>query len=224
MKIKKLIAAVLSLTIQISICPPSAVTAKTAEGSQWAAAYMETVRALNQEDKKRKSEYQSEFMPFQPYTYSLIYFDSDDIPELVAGLDGYWISMYTYAPDEGNVYTVMDQWGYGAMGNTGYEYLPKKNYLRNYNSDFAGAVMRTYYGKMKNHKIVCRRELTQMFFNDKNQNHMPDEDEYTDHPAYYCGSKKISEDQFLSYLKKGKFQDIKGKMTYQQIRKKLRKM
>lgn len=222
MKIKKLIAAALALSIQISTCSPGVVFAKTAEDAQWAAAYLETVRALNQEDKKRKSQDQPEFMPFQPYTYSLIYFDGDKIPELVAGLDGYWVSMYTYDPDEGNVYTVMDQWGYGAMGNAGYEYLPKKNCLRNYNSDFAGAVMRTYYGKMKNHEIVCRRELTQMFYKDKNKNHMPDEDEYTDQPVYYCGSKKISKKQFLSYLKKGKFQDIKGNMTYEQISKKLR--
>ncbi len=221
MKVKKIMAAVLCVSIWDSSCFPGAVSAKTVEGAQWADAYMEIAGKLHREDKKRKAQYTSEFTSYQPYTYDLIYFDDDDIPELAVGLDGYWISMYTYDPKEGDVHTVMDRWGYGAMGNTGYEYLPKKNYLRNYNSDHAGAVMYTYYGKMKNYEIVCRRELKQMFFVDKNHNQMPDAGEFTDQPSYYCGGKKISEDKYMSYLKKGKFKGIKGKMTYNQIKKKL---
>lgn len=222
MKFKNMAAAVLGLSILASILFPGTVSAKTAKSKRWAEAYMETVRALNKEDKKRKAEYTSEFMPYQAYTYALIYFDQDNIPELVAGTDGYWVSMYTYDPDEGKVYTVMDQWGYGAMGNAGYEYLPKKNCLRNYNSDFAGAVMYTHYAKMKNHEIVSRRELKQQFFTDKNRNHMPDEDEYTDQPSCYCDGKKISAEKFQSYLIPGKFKEIKGTMTYRNIKKKLR--
>lgn len=78
--------------------------------------------------------------------FDLIYFDEDDIPELTVGVNGYYISMYTY--DDGTLYRVMDQWGYGAMGNPGYDYSPGKNSLRNYDADMAGAIMNTTYMMM----------------------------------------------------------------------------
>ena len=54
---------------------------------------MKIIKKLNKEDKAReKNEYNSK----DYYTYSLIYFNNDSIPELVVGLDGYWVSMYTY--------------------------------------------------------------------------------------------------------------------------------
>lgn len=43
----------------------------------------------------------------------------------------------------------MEQWGYGVMGNTGYSYAPKKNYLYNLNNDYAGAVRNVYCMKIK---------------------------------------------------------------------------
>lgn len=58
-------------------------------------------------------------------TCDLIYVDDDDIPELAVGYTGYWVSMYTY--HDGKVSTLMDRWAYGAMGNVGYEYIPRGN-------------------------------------------------------------------------------------------------
>ncbi len=75
--------------------------------------------------------------------YDLVYFDSDAIPELVAGAAGYYTSLYTYS--NGYVYTLMDRWAYGAMGNAGYEFSSRKNSLRNYNTDYAGAILYTTY-------------------------------------------------------------------------------
>ena len=40
--------------------------------------------------------------------YNLIYFNDDDIPELVVGVNGYYTSLYTYS--DGKVYTLMDHW------------------------------------------------------------------------------------------------------------------
>ena len=42
----------------------------------------------------------------------------------------------------------MNRWPYGATGNTGYEYVLRKNSMRNYNSDFAGAIVYTSYLSM----------------------------------------------------------------------------
>lgn len=227
MKYKNVIALILMLILVFSTCfsqtvPTMADTEQT-DRKNWAAAYLKTVKKLNKQDPNSQTQEPSDIWD-KPYSYDLIYFNNDSIPELVAGLDGYWISMYTYDPKQDKVYQLIDKWGYGAMGNTGYEYLPKKNFLRNYNSDFAGAIRYTYCGKMKNHKIINRypEELKAVFFDDENKNGIPDEGESTDQESYYYGSKKISGEKFASYTKASEnFQWIIGTMTYKQIRQKL---
>lgn len=51
--------------------------------------------------------------------------DDDDVPELVADVNGYYVSVFTY--DNGVVYTLMDDMAYGSHGCVGYEYLPRQN-------------------------------------------------------------------------------------------------
>ena len=220
----KVMALILAFTTCFSgVVPAEAGTGK-ADHKKWAAAYQRTVKKLNKEDPNGQSEDLSDFTN-RPYTYDLIYFNNDSIPELVASLDSYWVSMYTYDPKQDKVYQVIDNWAYGAMGNAGYEYLPGKNFLRNYNSDFAGAVRYAYCGKMKNHKIVSRypKELRTQNYKDKNNNGMPDEGEYTDQTSCYYGNKKISAKKYGSYTKASeKFKLIIGTKTFKQIRKKLR--
>lgn len=46
--------------------------------------------------------------------YDLIYIDSDDIPELVAGPTGYWLILYTWK--DGEVYELIDYAPYGTHG------------------------------------------------------------------------------------------------------------
>ncbi len=223
MKRKKWIKGILffAVFLNVNFCRMTAVNAE--EHTEWADAYMKTVKALHKEDTKLKAEYSSEFTPYQAYTYDLIYFDNDDIPELVAGLDGYWVSMYTFDKNDGKVYQVIDRWGYGVMGNPGYEYLPKKNFLLNYNSDFAGAIRYIFCGKMKNHKILSRypKEIKQMNFTDKNHNGVPDEGEETKQSYYYYGNQKISPEKYGSFIKSGKYKDLTGRMSYQKMKKAL---
>lgn len=133
--------------------------------------------------------------------YDLIYFNEDDIPELTVGPNGYYISMYTY--DGGTVYQVMDQWGYGAFGNPGYEYSPKKNSLRNYNADYAGAIVYTTYMTMNAQhtmeEVVC---IVFYNFDDVNQNGIPDEDEEGSIGHYgvsYIDGKEVSREECESY-------------------------
>lgn len=71
-------------------------------------------------------------------TCDLIYFNNDNIPDLVIGNPGYWVSLYIY--EDGNVYNLIDDWAYGVMGNAGYSYIEKKGIILNHNSDFAGAI------------------------------------------------------------------------------------
>lgn len=223
MKRKKWMRGILFFAVFMNVCFSCMTGAKAEEYTEWADAYMKVVKDLHKEDTKLKAEYSSEFTPYQAYTYDLIYFDNDDIPELVAGLDDYWVSMYTFDKKDGKVHQVIDRWGYGAMGNPGYEYLPKKNFLLNYNSDFAGAVRYTFCGKMKHHEIISRypKVIKQMNFADKNHNGVPDEGEDTKQSYYYYGDQKISPEKYGSFIKSGKYKELTGRMPYQKMKKAL---
>lgn len=201
---------IMILCCMISVIPVQASSKKTT--AKWATAYLKVIKKLNRER-----------YPGTKYTYDLIYFNNDRIPELVAGMDGYWVSMYTYSPSKKKVYTVIDQWGYGAMGNAGYSYLPKKNTLYNQNSDYAGALNYVYYGKMKNYKIVSRysKELKIQYFKDKNNNHAPDSNEYVKKPFYYYGNKRITKKKFDTYKIKGNYKTLIGSVSYNTMKKKL---
>lgn len=222
---KKKIAAitmVLLMMLTLGFTNLASVKASTEKSTskKWAAAYMKIIKKLNKEDKAREK---NPYVSNDSYTYDLIYFNNDSIPELVVSLPGYWVSMYTYDKSKSKVYTVMDQWAYGAGGNAGYSYLPKKNVLSNMNSDYAGAVQYVYYGKMKKHKIVSRypKELKIQYFKDKNKNGYPDEDEYTEKPYYFYGEKQISKKKFKSYEISGKYKDIIGSVSYKKMKKTL---
>ena len=223
MRKKKLVAVTMIFVMVLTLGFPNLPSVKASTKSttqKWAEAYMKIIKKMNKEDKAReKNPYSSN----DAYTYDLIYFNNDNIPELVVDLQGYWVSMYTYDKSKNKVYTVMDQWGYGAFGNTGYEYLPKKNVLSNMDSDYAGAIRYIYYGKMKNHKIVSRysKTLKVQYFKDKNKNGFPDDGEYTEKPYYFYGDKQVSKKKFASYGISGNYKGINGSISYKKMKKKL---
>lgn len=133
--------------------------------------------------------------------YNLIYVDEDTVPELAAGLSGYYVSLYTY--HDGTVYTLMDEWAYGAMGNAGYEYSPKKNSLRNYNTDYAGAILYTTYMTIgSSYSIDTEASLVTYNFDDVNGNGMPDEEEMDSlgvYGAVYMNGEQIAADEEIPY-------------------------
>lgn len=165
-----------------------------------------------------ETEYGSKFL------YDLIYVDEDEIPELVTGLNGYYVNLYTY--EDGTVYMPMNQWGYGAMGNSGYEYAPGKNSMRNYNADQAGAIMNTYYMKInESHDIETLVWIESYNFVDGNGNDMLDEgEEYGEGPVYIDGEKASEEALAAVYdsYDVGDYQYIEGRMSVDEVRAALR--
>ena len=137
----------------------------------------------------------------EEYKYKLIYFDDDDVPELVVDDPGYFVSMYTY--HDGRIYTVMDEWVYGAGGNHGYDYCPRKSSVRNYNTDYAGLILYTSYwtlgaGYMLD-EVVSIETLN---FDDANGNGMPDGDEEKSYGYYnvsYIGGVEVTTEECESY-------------------------
>ena len=84
----------------------------------WAQAYLSVIAEL-QEDRGN----------LDGIDFGLIYVNDDDIPELVFGHDGYWVSLYTW--QDGQVYAVMDKESYGTWGRF-YTYVPFQNVIREY--------------------------------------------------------------------------------------------
>lgn len=150
--------------------------------------------------------------------YDLIYVDEDDIPELVACHQGYSVSLYTYW--DGAVYTLMDDWGYGAMGNAGYAYAPRRNNIVNDNTDYAGAILYTTYMAVSNHQSVDVVACIETYnFDDVNQNGYPDEEELDSLGMYgvsYIDGVEISAEEAASY-KVGDYEFIEGSMTLEEL-------
>lgn len=155
-------------------------------------------------------------------TYDLIYFDEDDIPELVAGAVG-TVSLYTFK--DGRLYPFMHRWTYGAAGNNGYEYSPEKNSLRNYNHDFAGLIEYTTYMSVdQQHALETVAQIVTYNFDDANKNQMPDEEEMESAGNYsvsYLNSVEITGEEPNAY-NVGRYEFLEGKMTYEELQAKLK--
>lgn len=152
-------------------------------------------------------------------TGNLIYVNDDDIPELVIGVNGYWLSMYTY--HDGKAAMLMDQWAYGAMGNAGYEYIPRGNRLRNYNNDYAGLIYYTTYMTISDQLTLdIATMITTYNFDDANGNGMPDEDEMDSAGYYgvsYVDGEEISNEQYAAY-DAGAYEYIDGSKSLDEVK------
>lgn len=154
--------------------------------------------------------------------YDLIYIDDNEIPELVAGINGYYVSLYSYS--DGKVYCLMDDWGYGAMGNSGYEYVPKENSLRNYNTDYAGAILYTTYMTVTQGNVIdVSVQIKTYNFDDVNGNGVPDKDEEASLGRYsvsYVNGEEVPEGEPISY-DRGEYEYIQGEMSLDELLSKL---
>ena len=152
----------------------------------------------------------------------LIYVDGDDIPELVVGDNGFWVSLYTY--HDGRAYTLMNHWAYGAMGNVGYEYIPMENRIRNYNSDYAGAIRYTAYMAMNDqYSLKTVMQIVTYNFDDVNENGYPDDDEQGSigyYSASYADGVQITFEQYSDY-DAGEYEAVVGAISLEELKKEL---
>lgn len=195
---------------------------------QWILAYADLVVQQADEYMERYEEDDIVDSFLERWKYNLIYLDEDDIPELAYGVRGYWVSVCTYEPAEGpekisgELHTPIEQWGYGAGGNHGYDYLPGENVIRCYDTDYAGSVMNELYWKVNTEYEIETYRYLQMAYLDNEGNVFrgweEDDEEKCDpqwHYYYYDGEdfsekKEILSETYASYQWKGDFEPVAG--------------
>lgn len=175
---------------------------ESVEASDYKTAYLDVINSAEDSDTLK---------------YNLIHIDDNDIPELVIGHNGFYVNLYTYA--DGKVYTLMDHWSYGAMGNAGYEYVPKMNSIRNYNSDYAGLIGFTAYCSITaEHTLEATTIIETRLYEDTNGDGIPQDEEYIpDYQVYFIDGEEISYDEAVSY-DAGKYEFIGGELALDEIK------
>lgn len=98
--------------------------------------------------------------------YALIYLDNNKVPELVCDHTGYYISVYTYKNGKARCLTYRKDkygssyyWAYGAMGNHGYYFRPKKNSVYNRDANGAGQEYVDTFFKIKGYRLKATKSL-----------------------------------------------------------------
>ena len=159
-------------------------------------------------------------------TCDLIYFNNDDIPDLVIGNLGHWVSLYMY--ENGTVYNPINKWVYGAGGNTGYEYQEKRALIRNYNSDYAGAIITTSLFVLNSNRKFDSFSNTQRGTTGENIDTAVINETLESYGGYYYNENKITEQEYNSKLKKlsidingTNFKELSGSKSVQEIKKQL---
>ena len=132
--------------------------------------------------------------------FDLIYFDEDETPELLVSV-GTDTSIYTY--HNGRIYPIIKEWGFGAGGNAGYFYIPKKNVLYNENADYAGAINYIHLWKIdENHQLSSYYDesLVITVFDSLDWSTAPNPEELDGKAHFFYGDKQVTEDEFNTYL------------------------
>ncbi len=164
-------------------------------------------------------------------SYGLIYTDDDEIPELIINSGGV-VNMYTF--EDNHLTCLMHQWGYGAFGNAGYYYAPRKGVFYNLNNDMAGAIKYESY-MIKHPGCELKADYTKksLWFNDLDGNGDPSEDEWEaseewkEYEAkYFNGTDtEMTEEEIKAQFEKYSEYDyefISGDMNYDEIIKSLK--
>lgn len=169
----------------------------------WAEAYADKMAECLQEDPES--------------TFELIYVDDDDIPELAAGRQGFYVSVFSYGPQ--GITTIVDQCVYGAMGIAGYEYSPRDNVMRLYDADYAGAILWLDYwmiGENKEREEFYDKALCCSSYNGIYE--MVDGVEFNEDVLYYFyGEELIAPEEYASYLIDGDYRYIELGKSYEEV-------
>ncbi len=146
-------------------------------------------------------------------TYKLVYFNNDDIPDLMYGHDGYWTAIASFKNGEVKLPFGEQGIGYGISGRSGFTFDEKSGMIVDSDSDYAGGIMTTSYTFFDddyNGKSIYSRLLGAFDENFANNEELTAEekswqqeilDDYNRYGGYYgFDGQKISEEEFSKIL------------------------
>ena len=151
--------------------------------------------------------------------YDLIYFDNDYIPDLVATKQGYWVSLYLFDDSKTydfGIHNPIDQWVYGAGGNSGYDYIEKRGLILNNNADFAGAIMtKSYFILNSNYEFdVLSNTFLGAEISKEDEGYEMVIDAIESYGGYYYNDEKISEEDYNEKLENLIKEEVSSKILY----------
>lgn len=109
--------------------------------------------------------------------YNLIYFDADEIPELVVDSQDYWIQIYTLKEEKAKNILADEYLNYGTNGRVKYEYTPKKSVVKCISHDNEKYSYTEYYEKDENEKINLTYTVETVIFGE-DENELGKQNEY----------------------------------------------
>ncbi len=165
------------------------------------AAYIQTI-----------DDYVASYSGNDPLVFNLIRFDDSGIPALTIAVPGYNVSMYVYR--DGRVYQVADQWGYGAFGVAGYDYILGQGVIYYSDADYAGALRYdTYLSLTETYEFESMYgDMHMQFFEGDTPGNT-----YLDEPLYYVDGQQVSEEVYRTYGVEGNRFSLVGDYNYDQI-------
>ena len=184
-----------SETVETTTVAETEAATEPTEVNDWKSAYRSVVE---------NGEFMNDFSKDQ-LQFALQDIDGVGTPELIVNINGYLMFMYTWA--DGETYTLMDGWPYGAGGNAGYQWIAGQNRFYNHNSDYAGLVQNNWFFRIgANHQFEDVASVTVCIFNDINGNLTLDEDQGEvweadeEHTTYYVNGTQVTEAEANVYL------------------------
>lgn len=192
----------------------------TPDTSEYAAQYIQVIDRV-------KDEY-----PNSDIKCDLIYFDNNNIPDLVVSHVGA-VSLYVY--ENGTLYNPVETWPFGVMGNAGYSYKEKSGIIINYNSDLAGLIMnKTYSILNSSHEfdtLSYSGEGAKLEPSNPNYEELKKQvkDSLDSYGGYYYNNKKITEQEFNNKIKElsistndNNYKLLVGTKTVEEVKKELK--
>ena len=171
----------------ISVDEPVEMTKKIRMDSEVANVYLERIK-----------EYQEKYLDSE-LSYDFVYFNRDDIPDLVVNMPGSWVTLWVF--QDGNIYQPIEERPYGTFGINSYLYTEKEGILFYDDTDFGGAIsnhiIEVYGNNLELSYTLRNTELNVEI--DEN-----DDDEFTrdilndlqTNGGFYCNDEKISEEEY----------------------------
>lgn len=183
-------------------------------------AYRDVIKTAKQEEEN-----------WEELRYSFIYFNDDDIPDLIIDYPGTDIHLYVY--ENGEMYCPMNGWGwYGSHNDkVRYEYIEEESTIREVDSRTGYTDFYLYFYALEDYRMEYFYELDDNHYDDIDRDELPDPEEVTPEAlanargwrVYSCFTDdNLTQDEIRQRMEaidaKG-WKPIIGELTYKEILK-----